>query len=41
MLGVGLPRLDLLPDSHGEGEEEEEEEAPPRPIEPGHGDDLV
>ena len=41
MLRVGLPRLDLLPDIDGEGEEEEEEEAPPRPVEPGHDDDLV
>ena len=41
MLRVGLVWLYLLPDIDGEGEEEEEEEeAPPRPVEPGHEDDL-
>ena len=39
MLRVGLVWLYLLPDIDGEGEEEEEE-APPRPVEPGHEDDL-
>ena len=41
MLRVGLAWLYLVPDIDGEGEEEEEEEGPPRPVLPGHGDDLV
>ena len=41
MLRVGLAWLYLVANIDGEGEEEEEEEAPPRPVHPGHGDDLV
>ena len=41
MFRVGLAWLYLVANVDGEGEKEEEKEGPPRPVEPGHAEDLL